>query len=83
MNGEAIHEDTFSLMTLVMATNGLRFVVSSKTVNHFTETAYRPELRAKKDIDCLKMLKELRAGRGMELDLFRESDWKKTERGER
>jgi hypothetical protein len=36
-----------------------------------------PERRAPKDRDCLKMLRELRAGRGMTLDLFLDSDWDK------
>jgi len=31
----------------------------------------------RKDSNCLAMLKELRAGRGMEINLFRESDWRK------
>jgi hypothetical protein len=78
--GEARWYDTFSLMTHMMATHGLRFIVSSKTVNHFTETVYRPELRAPKDRDCLKMLKELREGRGMALENFRLSDWVKQNR---
>ncbi len=75
--GTATYYDTFGLMTRAMATHGLRFIVSSKRVNHFTETAYRSELRAPKDRDCLRMLRELRAGRGMEMELFRQSDWKK------
>jgi hypothetical protein len=77
---EAKHYDTFALMTHVMATHGFRFIVSSKTVNHFTETAYRPELRAPKDRDCMKMLQELQAGRGMELEDFRLSEWVKQNR---
>ncbi|CAG0998562.1 hypothetical protein ANAEL_02779 [Anaerolineales bacterium] len=76
----AKHYDTFGLMTHVMATHGFRFIVSSKTVNHFTETVYRPELRAPKDKDCSKMLEELQAGRGMELENFRLSDWVKQNR---
>ena len=78
--GEARHYDTFGLMTHVMATHGFRFIVSSKTVNHFTETVYRPELRMPKDRDCLKMLRELQAGRGMELENFYLSDWVKQKR---
>jgi hypothetical protein len=75
--GSARWYDTFSLMTHVMATHGLDFIVSSRRVNHFTMMGYQQEARAKKDGDCLTMLAELRAGRGMEIDLFRESDWKK------
>jgi hypothetical protein len=75
--GSARWHDTFSLMTHVMSTQGLDFIVSSKRINHFTMTGYQQEARAKKDSDCLTMLAELRAGRGMEIDLFRESDWKK------
>lgn len=56
---EAVHYDTFSLMTNVMATHGYDFMVSSKRVNHFTETGYQPERRAIKDRDCRKMLQEL------------------------
>jgi len=75
--GSAKYYDTFSLMTHVMATHDLRFIVSSKRVNHFTMTGYQPEARGLKDSNCLTMLKELRAGRGMEINLFRESDWRK------
>jgi hypothetical protein len=75
--GDARWFDTFSLMTHVMATHSRRFVVSSRRVNHFTMTGYQPEARGLKDANCLAMLEELRAGRGMALDLFRESDWKK------
>jgi hypothetical protein len=73
--GGGAYYDTFGLMTHVMATHGLDFIVSSKRINHFTETTYKPDLRAPKDRDCLKMLRELRAGRGMTLDLFWDSDW--------
>ena len=74
--------DTFSLMTHVMATHDLGFIVSSKRINHFTMTGYQSEARGLKDSNCLTMLNELRSGRGMEMDLFRESDWKKPdERG--
>jgi hypothetical protein len=75
--GTARWYDTFSLMTHVMATHNLRFMVSSKRINHFTMTGYQPEARGLKDSNCLTMLEELRAGRGMGIDLFRESDWKK------
>jgi len=78
---EAIHCDTFSLMTNVMATHGYDFMVSSKRVNHFTETGYRSELRAIKDRDCQKMLQEIYAGKGMEQELFWQSDWKKQAHG--
>lgn len=78
--GEAGHYDTFGLMTHVMATHGLHFIVSAKMVYHFTETAYRPELRAVKDRDCLKMLGELRSGCGMEIETFYLSDWAKENR---
>lgn len=75
--GSAKWYDTFSLMTHVMATHDLRFIVSSKRINHFTMAGYQPEARGLKDSNCLTMLEELRAGRGMEINLFRESDWKK------
>ena len=74
--GQAIHYDTFSLMTNVMATHGYEFMVSSKRVNHFTETGYQPERRAIKDRDCQKMLQELYAGHGTDQELFWQSDWK-------
>ena len=73
--GGGAYYDTFGLMTHVMATHDLSFIVSSKRVNHFTETTYVPERRAPKNRDCLKLLRELRAGRGMTLDLFWDSDW--------
>lgn len=76
--GTARWYDTFSLMTHVMATHGLHFIVSSKRINHFTMTGYQPEARALKDQNCLTMLNELRAERGMGIGLFRESDWKKS-----
>lgn len=75
--GEAVHYDTFSLMTNVMATHNFDFMVSSKRVNHFTETGYQPERRAIKDRDCRKMLQELYAGQGTDQELFWQSDWKK------
>jgi hypothetical protein len=61
--GEVVYHDTFSLMTHVMATHGQQFRVSSKTVNHFTQTTYLRDERADRDRDCLLMLNELRAGR--------------------
>jgi hypothetical protein len=79
--GSAKWFDTFSLMTHVMDTHGLRFIVSSKRINHFTMTGYQSEARGLKDRDCLTMLEELRAGRGMEIDRFQESDWKKPASG--
>ena len=75
--GSARWYDTFSLMTHVMATHDLSFIVSSKRINHFTMTGYQPEARGLKDSNCLTMLEDLRAGRGMQIDLFRESDWRK------
>jgi hypothetical protein len=54
--------------------------VSSRTINHFTEAAYLPERREIKDRDCLKMLRELRSGRGMELEAFYLSEWVKQNR---
>jgi hypothetical protein len=75
-NQEAVHYDTFGLMTHVMATHGVRVNVSAKTVSHFTETTYHPEFRGGKDRDCHRMLEELRAGRSMNTDLFRRSDWR-------
>jgi hypothetical protein len=80
--GSAKWYDTFSLMTHVMATHNLRFIVSPKRINHFTMTGYQPEARGLKDRNCLTMLEELRAGRGMEIDLFQESDWKKPDERE-
>ena len=77
---EAGHYDTFGLMTHVMATHGFHFIVSSKTIYHFTQAAYVPELRAPKDRDCLKMLGELRSGRGMESETFYLSNWVKQNR---
>lgn len=75
--GCATWYDTFSLMTHVMATHDLRFIVSSKRINHFTMTGYQPEARALKDSNCLTMLADLRSGRGMVTNLFWESGWKK------
>jgi len=39
-------------------------------------TGYQPRARGLKDENCLTMLKELWEGRGMGIDLFRESNWK-------
>ncbi len=78
--GEVFFYDTFSLMTHVMATHGQQFMVSSKTINHFTQTTYRPAERAPKDHDCLLLLEELRAGRGMNREQFYESDWVRQQR---
>lgn len=72
--------DTFSFMTQVMATHGQSFRVSAKTVNHFTQASYMPEHREAKDRDCMLLLEELRAGRGMSRVNFYESDWVKQQR---
>ncbi len=56
------------------------FIVSSKTINHFTQATYMPERRAPKDRDCLLLLEDLRAGRGMGRANFYESDWVKQQR---
>jgi hypothetical protein len=75
--GEAFFYDTFSLMTQVMATHNQAFIVSAKTINHFTQATYMPEHRAHKDRDCWLLLDDLRAGRGMSRENFYESDWVK------
>jgi hypothetical protein len=72
--------DTFSLMTQVMATHGQPFIVSSKTIQHFTQAAYMPEHRAVKDRDCGLLLNELRAGRGATHPSFIESEWVRQQR---
>lgn len=72
--------DTFSLMTQVMATHEQSFIVSSKTINHFTQATYMPEHRATKDRDCWLLLDDLRTGRGMSRANFYESDWVKQQR---
>jgi hypothetical protein len=72
--------DTFSLMTQVMATHEQAFVVSAKTINHFTQATYMPEHRAGKDQDCWLLLDDLRAGRGMQRANFYESDWVRQQR---
>ena len=69
--GEVFYHDTFSLMTHVMVTHGQQFVVSSRTVNHFTQTSYLDHERSSRDRDCQLMLDELRAGRGISTDIFR------------
>jgi hypothetical protein len=81
--GEAFFYDTFSLMTQVMATHGQPFIVSAKTVNHFTQATYMLEHRAAKDRDCWLLLDDLRAGRGMGRENFYESDWVKQQRQQR
>ena len=68
--GEVTYHDTFSLMTHVMATHGQEFIVSSKTVNHFSQTTYLSAERPPRDRDCALLLAELRAGRGMQLKNF-------------
>jgi hypothetical protein len=73
--GAADYFDTFSLMTHAMAACGNEFIISSKTVNHFTQAAYMTEHRAPKDRDCLLLLDDLRNGRGMVRENFFESDW--------
>jgi len=78
--GRVTYHDTFSLMTHVMATHGQRFIVSSKTDNHFTQATYMAEHRAPKDRDCLLMLHDLRAGRGMSRDIFFETEWVRQQR---
>jgi len=78
--GEAFFYDTFSLMTQVMATHGQYFIVSSKTINHFTQVTYMPEHRAAKDRDCWLLLDDLRVGRGMSRENFYISDWVKQQR---
>lgn len=75
--------DTFGLMTQVMSTHDKPFIVSSKTVNHFTQAVYMPEHRAIKDRDCGLLLDDLRAGRGMDREIFYESDWVRQQRQQR
>jgi hypothetical protein len=81
--GEAFFYATFSLMTQVMATYGQGFIVSSKTVNHFTQATYMPEHRARKIaiVGCCWMTC-VRAG-GMSRENFYESDWIKQQRQQR
>lgn len=68
--GEVCYHDTFSLMTQVMATHGQEFRISSRTVNHFTQTTYMNTARGDRDRDCLLMLEELRSGRGISAPIF-------------
>lgn len=63
--GEVVYHDTFSLMTAVMATHAQQFIISSKTVNHFTQTSYLEGERNRRDEDCLRMLEQLRGGGGL------------------
>jgi hypothetical protein len=67
--------DTFGLMTAMMAAHGQGFIVSARSVNHFTQVSYLPEHREVKDKDCAFLLDELRAGRGIGHPRFLESDW--------
>lgn len=69
--GEVVYHDTFSLMTQVMATHQQQFVVSSKTVNHFTQTTYLNTERTPRERDCQLMLNELRNRGSIEADVFR------------
>jgi hypothetical protein len=78
--GTADYFDTFSLLTHAMATCGQEFIISSRTVNHFTQAAYMTEHRAPKDRDCLLLLDDLRNGRGMARENFFESDWVRQQR---
>ena len=72
---QVFFHDTFSLMTQVMATHGQSFIVSAKTVNHFTQISYMADERMVKDRDCALLLADLRAGRGMQRENFIISDW--------
>jgi hypothetical protein len=72
--------DTFGLMTAVLRTHHQDFIVSRRTVNHFTQTAYVPEHRGGKDRDCLTLLGDLRAGLGMGRPIFVESEWARQQR---
>jgi hypothetical protein len=78
--GQVFFYDTFSLMTQVMATHEQAFIVSAKTINHFTQATYMPEHRAGKDHDCWLLLDDLRAGRGMNRANFYESEWVRQQR---
>jgi hypothetical protein len=78
--GQVFFYDTFSLMTQVMATHEQAFIVSAKTISHFTQATYMPEHRAGKDQDCWLLLDDLRAGRGMNRANFYESDWVRQQR---
>lgn len=59
--GEVVYHDTFSLMTQVMATHGQQFIVSSKTVRHFTKTTYLTSERTPRERDCAALLAQARA----------------------
>ncbi len=72
--------DTFGLMTAMMAAHGQGFIVSTRSVNHFTQVSYLPEHRAVKEGDCAFLLDELRSGRGMRDPRFLESDWARPQR---
>lgn len=78
--GAYTYYDTFGMLTQVMHTHRQRFIVSATTINHFTESAHRPDLRAPKDRDCLLMLDHLRAGGGLTLDSFFVSEWVRQQR---
>ena len=67
-------------MTQVMATHDQSFIVSSKTINHFTQVTYMSEHRAPKDRDCWLLLDDIREGRGISRENFYESDWVKQQR---
>lgn len=56
--------DTFALLTHVMATHGLSYIVSSKTVKHFTNTVWCPQWREIRDKECMRMLTRLRQLQG-------------------
>lgn len=58
---EVFYHDTFSLMTQIMATHGQRFIVSARTIHHFTQTTYKDAERTDREADCARMLEELRS----------------------
>ncbi len=58
--GKVTYYDTFGLMTQVMATHLQQFIVSSKMVNHFTQTTYLDAQRGDRDRDCSRMLDQYR-----------------------
>lgn len=72
--------DTFSLMTTVLRTHQQDFLVSGKTVNHFTQTTYAPAYREVRDRDCQVLLNDLRADLGMRRSAFVESEWVRQQR---
>jgi hypothetical protein len=57
----ATYHDTFALLTKVMATHGQRFIVSSRTIRHFTNIIWAPQWRSCRDRECQDMLIHLRA----------------------